>query len=282
MAAWDNGAGEEMVAEQSRSVRGIELLFHVARSDGPVTANELAEMSALPKATVYRLCDQLRNAGFLRRHAGARGYVPGPKLLELSSSVLAARSQQVYSHAVLEGLAEEIGEACNYAVPDGTAMVYWDRVETRWPLRFQLPIGSRVPLHCTANGKLYLSSLPEEQRLRLIGELKLERHTANTITSPEALREALDEITEQGYGTDNEEFIDGMVALAMPVTDSSGRMLAGVAFHAPVQRMTLDDAKQYLPLLRQAVEKLSGQLRAGESEGTAGDGASDGVRQLAP
>src|SRR3546814_13684370 len=70
-------------------------------------------------------------------------------------------------------------------------MIYWDRVETHWPLKFQLSIGSRVPLHCTAGGKLYLSSLPAERRAKLIAELGLEKRTATTITDPRRLEEAV-------------------------------------------------------------------------------------------
>jgi len=250
------------VPGQSRSVRGIELLFLVAGADAPVTANELSEKSGLPKATVYRLCDQLRDAGFLRRQVDGRGYVPGAKLLELSAAVLAGRSQYILRHAILERLAENIGEACNFAVPDGSVMVYWDRVETQWPLRLQLPVGSRVPLHCTANGKLYLSSLSADKRAETIDELVLKQYTSNTLTDRTRLEEALEEIAEQGYGADDEEFIEGMVALAAPVTDSAGRMLAGVAFHAPTLRMNLDRAKEFLSQLHSAANKLSLDLHS--------------------
>ncbi|MCG8546031.1 MAG: IclR family transcriptional regulator [Alphaproteobacteria bacterium] len=248
--------------DRSRSVRGIELLFHIAQAEGPITANELSELSGLPKATVYRLCDQLREANYIRRQAGGRGYVSGPRLLALSTAVLAGRSQYAVRHAVLESLAEKIGEACNFAVPDGTAMVYWDRVDTRWPLRLQLPVGTRVPLHCTANGKLYLSSLEPAQRRRLIDELPLEQHTPNTITDPARLEGALEEISEIGYGTDDEEFIEGMVAVAVPVANPSGNMFAGLAFHAPTMRMDIEAAKRYVPLLKSAASKLRTDLNS--------------------
>ena len=60
---------------------------------------------------------------------------------------------------VLNALAEDVGETCNIAMPERHAMVYLDRVETKWPLRIQLPVGTEVPFHCTASGKMYLSSL---------------------------------------------------------------------------------------------------------------------------
>src|SRR3546814_7673010 len=98
-------------------------------------------------------------------------------------------------------------------------MIYWDRVETHWPLKFQLSIGSRVPLHCTAGGKLYLSSLPAERRAKLIAELGLEKRTANTITDPRRLEEAVRQVADEETGVDEEEFIDGMIAVSVPVKD---------------------------------------------------------------
>src|SRR3546814_14179809 len=112
-------------------------------------------------------------------------------------------------------------------------MIYWDRVETHWPLKFQLSIGSRVPLHCTAGGKLYLSSLPAERRAKLIAELGLEKRTANTITDPRRLEEAVRQVAAEEPRVAEEEFIDGMIAASVPVKDEAGRLVASRARHAP-------------------------------------------------
>ena len=78
--------------EPDRSVRTILLLREVADAEEPVTANEISERTGLPKATVYRLCDQLLSAGLIRRQLGGRGYVAGQQLVDLAQSVLASRS----------------------------------------------------------------------------------------------------------------------------------------------------------------------------------------------
>ena len=245
------------VQEADRSVRVIVLLQEVARSDTPLTANEIAERTGLPKATVYRLCDQLLAANLIRRQVAGRGFLPGPGLVELAQSVLAGRSVYAARHATIAWVAREIGETCNLVVPDGTGMVYWDRVETEWPLRLQLPIGSRVPFHATASGKLYLSSLSEEHRSRLLSEIELSAFTENTIVSPPALLEHLAVVASQGYSLDNEEFIEGMSAVAVAVVDDRGRYAASLAVHAPKSRMSIDDAKSYVDKLRQAAWRIS-------------------------
>ena len=143
--------------------------------------------------------------------------------------------------------------------PMGSEMVYLDRVEAEWPLRTQLPIGTRVPLHCTASGKLYLSSLSATQKRRLVGVLPLERHTAKTITGTEDLLAELGHIRDSGIGTDDEEFIDGMTAVAVPLLDNKGRVVGTLAYHAPSVRLNIEAALGHVPVMRLAAEALSAE-----------------------
>ena len=242
--------------DPDRSVRVIVLLREVARADVPITANEMSERTGLPKATVYRLCEQLLAADLIRRQIGGRGFVPGQGLVDLSQTVLSGRSVYVARHAVIERVAREIGETCNLVVPERLGMVYWDRVETEWPLRLQLPVGTKVPFHATSSGKLYLASLGEQQCQRLLQEIELEAFTENTITSPEELIEHLIEIGERGYSIDDEEFIAGMTAVAVPVVDQGGRYVASLAVHAPTSRMAVSKAIGYVDVLQDAAGRI--------------------------
>ena len=242
--------------DSDRSVRLIVLLREVSDSYEPITANEISERTGLPKATVYRLCDQLLAAGLIRRQLGGRGYVAGQEVIDLAQSVLASRSVYVTRHAILSRVAREIGETCNLVAPEGTGMVYWDRVETEWPLRLQLPIGTRVPFHATASGKMYLASLPSSQIKQLLKEVELQSYTDNTLTSPTKLRRHLDEVHEQGYSLDDEEFIVGMTAVAVSITDKQGRYVASLAVHAPKSRMSIDDARSHVGLLQDAAQRI--------------------------
>jgi DNA-binding IclR family transcriptional regulator len=166
---------------------------------------------------------------------------------------------------VLQSLSDKTGETCNLCVPKGTEMLYLDRVETECPLRISLPVGSRVPLHCTASGKLYLSQMATRERRRLIGSIQFERHTEKTICDPDALWDELKGINEEKVGVDNEEFIDGMVAIAVPISDSNGRFCATIAVHGPLPRLTLDKALGFLPAMRDAVYRLEKTMRLGKS-----------------
>lgn len=244
--------------------RSLAILGKIAETGRPLTPTELNADLGLPKPTIHRLCKMLQNEGYLERNIDHRGLTAGPKLRDMALDVIAgAGGQRTALHAILEQLAETVGETCNINVPDGNAMRYIDRVEARWPLRLQLPVGTRVPLHCTASGKMFLSDLPPARRKQLVAHLALEPHTPNTISDPETLQTVLERIRADGFGDDNEEFLEGMVAVAVPVRDDKGRLIATLAMHGPTQRLTLEAAKAQLPALRRAADKLSRLFRDG-------------------
>ncbi|MFV2053059.1 IclR family transcriptional regulator [Aliiroseovarius sp. YM-037] len=239
------------------NMRLLLLLEELARVGVPVTPTEVNETLNLPKPTIHRLFHTLEQEGFLQRDIDGRSYSPGRRLRKLSVNVLSSLRVRTARLTILKSLAEDVGETCNIATPDRDAMVYLDRVETKWPLRIQLPIGTTVPFHCTASGKMYLSSLPSTHFDRFLAAAKLDRQTPRTITNSKTLREEVEAIRSRGYSTDDEEFMDGMVAIAVPVKDDQDRLLSTVSIHAPVQRITLERLMGHQPRLVAASQALS-------------------------
>ena len=244
------------------NLRPMLIMEAVARAGAPVTPTEVnaalaAQGVGLPKPTVHRLFATLEEEGFLQREIDGRSYSPGRRMNRLAVETVSAVRVRGARMAVLTTLAERIGETCNVAIPDRDAMVYLDRVETKWPLRIQLPRGTRVPLHCTASGKMYLSSLEPARRDRMIDHARLDAHTGRSIVKPGALREEIERVAGAGFATDDEEFMDGMVALAVPILDRQGQLFSTLSFHAPTIRMSIDDARTHLPALREAAADLA-------------------------
>jgi len=244
-------------AKGSTIARVLDILSSVTAAEQPVTATELAEMLDIPKASAHRLCSTLEEAGFLKSRLNARGLVAGPKMQKMALDVLSRSDLNADHRAILQRLSTELGETCNLAVPHGTEMLYYDRVETHWPVRVQLQVGSRVPLHATASGKMYMSTLPPARRAQWIDSLDLSPCTSNTFTDRDALLTELLEIEKNGYSTDKEEYIDGMVALAVPVTDMNGRLYATLSFQAPVMRIPVESLTDFLPAVKAASKDLS-------------------------
>ena len=127
-------------------------------------------------------------------------------------------------------------------------------------------MGSQVPFHCTASGKLYLSTLTDTRLETVLGNTKLEKLTKRTITSKSALLKEISRIREEGYSQDNEEFVEGMVALAVPIREAHGRMASTLAFHAPTLRMSLSVALDHLDRLKKAAGELSSLIQEDQPE----------------
>ena len=237
--------------------RALEVLELLATADRPRSLAELMEATGLPKSTLHRILVKLEHERVVQREPDCKRYATGPRLVAMAISSLRNSSRRGERHAILQALVDEVGETCNFTTLDGNEVVYLDRVEAQWPLRMVLQPGSRVPLHCTASGKLFLSLLPPRRRQRFLASAPLKRYTDNTITNPERLEHALETIRGQMVGTDDEEFIAGLSAISVPVLDPQGQVCAAVAVHAPTARMNIERARAHLPALRRAAAALA-------------------------
>jgi IclR family acetate operon transcriptional repressor len=209
---------------------------------------------------MHRIVRQLDVEGLLQREPHRRVYGPGPRLLSFALGAVRSSMRSAPRHAVLEALSVKVGETCNFGMIAGNAVLYLDRVEASWPFGLRFESGSRVPVHCTSVGKLMLSAMPHKRCDKLIRATPLARYTEHTITDPEKLHAELDEIRNRGYSIDNQEFLAGVVCLAVPVRDNKGVICAGVAMSAPHARMSVDEAVGHLPALFEAAEQLAAHL----------------------
>jgi IclR family acetate operon transcriptional repressor len=239
------------------NLRLLLLLEEVAKVGVPVTPSAINEALGLPKPTIHRLFATAEAEGFLQRDIDGRSYSPGRRMRLLAINTLSSERVRTVRLAILKSLAMRVGETCNLAIPERDGMFYLDRVETHWPLRIQLPVGTQVPFHCTASGKMYLSTLRPDYLERFLKNHVLERQTDHTITDPKALQAELELTRERGYSTDNEEFMTGMTAIAVPILDNRGRLLSTLSIHAPEQRRDLPDLVEYLSDLHAASAELS-------------------------
>jgi IclR family transcriptional regulator, acetate operon repressor len=244
------------------SERALLMLEIIARAEEPPTLNDLMALVELPKATTHRFVTLLEKLGFAQRTVDGKRYEIGYRLTSLAIDALRHSFQLAPRRAILSGLVSEIGETCNITMLDGTELIYLDRVESDWPLQIRLKIGSRVPLHCTASGKLFLGLAPASLRKALFQSHPLRKHTPRTIVDLAALERELDKIRETKIGTDDEEFIEGMTAAAVPVMDARGNICATVAVHGPSVRLPLARALALAPALLRAAKAIESTFQA--------------------
>lgn len=239
------------------NLRLFALLEAVAQKSQPFTLQTMVEETGLPKPTMHRMLAQLEGAGILQRDGNGRHYGTGQRLMRLAENVLLNNTTHGARHAVLTQLVRELGESCNITAFSGSEVLYLDRVETPAPLRFYLHPGSRVPAHCSATGKLFLSQMSPAQRRRLLANVPLEAFTGNTLTTFEALDQELDQVRAQGYAFDNEEFLPGLLCLGVLVPAPHGNSNMGLAVQAPIMRFSKEKALSFLPKLQAAVAAIA-------------------------
>ena len=211
----------------------------------------------LPKPTLHRLCATLESEGFVIRDRQSGKLRPGTRALQMANGLQAISPVHIARHQLMKAVATEIRETLNLATAATDGMVYLDRVDTPWPLRFQLPIGTEVPFHCTASGKMFLASLSKHAFTGLLGSMTMTSEAPNTITDPERLRDEIAAIRKADYSWDNQEFMAGMVAFAVPIRDPEGRFACALAFHAPEQRIGFEEGRAYVPILRAGADRIA-------------------------
>jgi IclR family KDG regulon transcriptional repressor len=241
----------------SSVANAIRLIKMFSDDEYEIGISELAKRLGLAKSTVHRLATTLFEAGVLDQNPENGKYKLGLVVFELGSLVRRHMDFSSEAKPYLMALREKTNESVHLAIAEESSILYINNLESRQAIRMASRIGVRRPLHCTAEGKVLLAfKSPEEIQKRLAG--RLEACTAHTVTEPAALGEALDAIREQGYALDDQESEEGLRAIAAPIRNHSGNVVAAVSVAGPAQRLT--DEK--LPSLAADVIEVASTISA--------------------
>lgn len=226
-----------------------------------VSLKELSRELGFNKSTTHRILDTLQQHGFARQDPENKKYKPGFRIVELGEQVLENIDLRKEAHEELRKLSDRINEVVHLGSFEGGKIVYLDKFDP--PERaFQLysSIGRRVPVHCTGLGKAILAYLPKERAKKILEEEELQKHTAQTITSPAKLGEELEEIRETGYAFDNKEHEEEVRCIAVPIRNHNGEVKAAISVTAPSYRVDLQELQDYAPKVQETARKISEKL----------------------
>lgn len=243
------------MSKGSSITRVLDIIDAISQAKHPPSPLDLAVALDIPKPSIHRLLQTLEQEGFVKCESYG-GYVLGDRTFKMLMGAWEQESLKVERLAILQRLSDQIGETCGIAILNNNQMLYTDRIQTNWPLQVYLPVGSTVPLWCTSSGKLFLSYLPKARQQKVIQLLPIQAMTKNTLVDPNAFADNLAQIFEQKLGTDDEEFIAGMVACSVPICHN-GQIIACLYTHAPTIRKSLADLIAFEPMLREAAQALS-------------------------
>lgn len=243
--------------------KAIELLFIVAEQGGN-GVTELAKRSGNTKARAFRLLTTLEECGLVRRQLPMATYSLGYRALILGTAAQGQLSLINVANNVLEGIGKECNESVLVRIRDGVETVcvaWWDAPHA---IRVHSQLGDRRPLFAGASGKLLLAYAPQEVQSAILTG-KLEKFTSNTIIKQGELKKELKKILADGISISFSEKTADMVAIAAPVHDASGAVVASLSMTAPTSRVPKDSLEKYIKIIKRSAERFSGLLGYVES-----------------
>ena len=252
--------GKKSGSGSPKGLKTTEMSFELIediKELGSAGPTELAERLDAAKSTVHRHLVTLTELGYIIEKDGE--YALSLRFLDLGDR---ARNQLNLYQVVkveLDELVRELGERSQFMVPENSEGVYIYQTKGERGIDTDSHIGTRVPLHATAVGKAYLSSLPDEEVQTLLQEMTLTAETAHTITDPEQLLGDLKKTRERGYALNEQEKKPGTYAIGVPIQHTeTGETIGAVSLTAPETRMFSSSFREEAPERLQSMARVIG------------------------
>lgn len=240
-------------------IRGLKILMMFSEENPSLSLTQIASKLGVSRTTPYRLVYTLQTMGYVRQDENTKRYELTPKVLELGFTYLNTLHLPEISRPYLEKLRDETGSSTHIGILDGQEVVYIARVPGKGiSTILNVTVGSRLPAHATAIGKLLLAYQKPGDLEGILHDIELKLFTKQTKTQMLELHQELAEIREKGYSISNEELESGIYSLAAPIFDAQGNVVASVNIVAPVTMLRDEFIKETaLPVLLQTAKQLS-------------------------
>lgn len=238
--------------------RALDVLCAYSAERPEWSVTELSQHLGVHKSTMSRLLTTMEGAGFVRRSSESGRFVLGPRLLEMASLVLARLDVRAIARPWLEELSRASQETVNLAVWDQDEAINVDQIASTQPILYMGWIGRRTPAHASSTGKALLAFQPPDVIERLLSR-PLTAFTKRTATDPTRVRQELIWIRECGYAMAEDEFQEGVTAVAAPIL-AHGSVSAVVSISAPTYRTTRQRKGHFVQLLTNAAQAIGQRL----------------------
>jgi IclR family transcriptional regulator, pca regulon regulatory protein len=236
--------------------RGLTVIQAFSPQSLHLSISQLSKRTGLPRASVRRCLHTLSKLGFAGSDDGRTFYLLS-RVLPLGHSYLSSLPLSTVAQPVLERLSHILHESSSIAILDGIEIVYVARANVTRIVAIDLGVGTRLPAFCTSIGRVLLANLPAEEMEALLPRIEFSPYTDRTLTSVEQLRRALLSVRRDGYAIVDEELEVGLRSMAVPVQNSTGRVLAAINSGVNGQRVSVQDMQtRFLPYLRAAAQEL--------------------------
>jgi IclR family transcriptional regulator, pca regulon regulatory protein len=240
--------------------KGLDVLRALGRAQRGLTLSEVAGIAKLPAATARRCLLTLEELGYVTR--AGRAFLLRPKVLELGTAYLEAIDVESLARTHLEDLARQTGDSAALSVLDGVDIVYIARASVRTLLRLEAHVGSRFPAYPTSMGRVLLAGLGADGLRKYFAEATFIALTEHTVTQRSKLVQCIEECRRAGYAAVADELAYGVVAVAVPVLDDGGRIVAALNSSSHTKKTAVAAlVRERLPMLQEVSRQISADLR---------------------
>ncbi|UNO47806.1 IclR family transcriptional regulator [Alicyclobacillus acidoterrestris] len=247
------------ISQNHTVVKSLEVL-NLFLKEAHLNLNQMTDRLRQPKTSVYRMVRSLEEVGFLTRDEDGK-YRLGLMLLQFGQLVSERLDVRRLALPVMERLRDDTDEAVNLIVRDGYEAVYIEKVNTMHPVRvYNERPGLRVPLYAGACPRILLTYMEKEEQEQYLLDVQLHAVGHATITDVGELRRVLDEAKERGYTISHSELLDGTSAVAAPIFNHRGEIVAGISVVGLTSRFTPEVIPDFIEKVKQAAEICSTQL----------------------
>lgn len=231
--------------------KGLQVLFAFKGSNKSMSLTETARALGMSVSSTQRILYTLEALELVSRSNETKKYSLTLKVLELAHHLIAADTLVEIANPFIAELSNTTGETVNLTRPFNDEMVYISRVVSPNYIPVHMPLGSRIPMYCTAAGRAYLGALKQDSAEEIIKNSNLKKYTRWTETNPDKLMDIIRKFRQTRIAYNKEELFLGDMTLATVIPSQNGAPIACVHLVAPTARWTLQEAKKKLtpPLL---------------------------------
>jgi IclR family KDG regulon transcriptional repressor len=237
--------------------RALNILDLFDERERELTITEISKRMNLHKSTVHSLLKTLQAQRYIAQNEENGRYLLGLKLFERGNMVVSHLDLRNVARKHLESLSATTNLTIHLVILDGKEGVYIDKVEGSGVTVVYSRIGRRVPIHTSAVGKSLLLSKTYSELDQLLEDYEYTRPTEKSISSKEEFLAQIERARIAGYSIDNEENEPGIVCIAVPVKDYSGKVIAAISMSMPASKVSTETLEYYKGILKECSSKIS-------------------------
>lgn len=237
--------------------RVCQILVIIGQNKGGLKHSEILRALNIPTSSLSGLLDTLKTQEFLDYDKTRKTYALGPKTLALAGSYIDGLDIAEFARPIVLKLAEDTSESIALSVRMDQEIMIVCKQDSSQPIKQTIQIGGRSPIHVTASGKAILAHLPDHDVEEYLSSATLSSITKKSITDPQLLRKEVKDIRSNGLAYNREEWREQIMALAAPIFDLNGDVIAALSVSFPLIRHTAQKEKKFIRLLKDAANNLS-------------------------